>query len=125
MSMLRGFLLLTLFLLVGESSAFVLDWPISGSVIGMIILTAWLMLRGHVSEDLVAASQPLIAFLTMLIMPGVVGVFFLGAQLAGQWLAIAISLIVGTLLSVLTTLLLMNRFTPRFTRTAGENEPHD
>lgn len=125
MSMLRGFLLLILFLLVGESLAFVLDWPISGSVIGMIMLTAWLMLRGRVSEDLVAASRPLIAFLTMLIMPGVVGVFFLGAQLVGQWLAIAISLIVGTLLSVLTTLVLMSRFTPRVSPATGESEPHD
>lgn len=112
MSMLRGFLLLTGFLLLGESLAFVLAWPIPGGVVGMIMLTAWLMLHGRVSQDLATASQALIAFLTMLIMPGVVGIYFLAGQLAGQWLAITVSLVLGTLLSVLTTLWLMARFTP-------------
>lgn len=112
MSMLRGFLLLTGFLLLGESLAFVLDWPIPGGVVGMIALTLWLMLSGQASHDLVTASQSLIAFLTMLIMPGVVGVYFIVGQLAGQWLAIAVSLVAGTLLSVLTTLALMIRFMP-------------
>lgn len=110
--MLRGFLLLTGFLLLGESLVFLFGWPVHGGVVGMIALTLSLMLRGRVSEDLGMASQALIAFLTMLIMPGVVGIYFLGDQLAGQWLPIAVSLIVGTLLSVLTTLGLMARFTP-------------
>ena len=42
-----------------------------------------------------------------LIMPGVVGVFFSADQFSGQWLAVAGALLVGTFLSVLTTLLLM------------------
>jgi holin-like protein len=116
MSLLRGFLLLTGFFLLGESIAFVFDWPVSGGVVGMILMTLFLMLRGRVSEDLGMASQSLIAFLTMLIMPGVVGIYFLGEALAGQWLAIAGSLVIGTLLSVLTTLWLMARFMPRADR---------
>ena len=42
-------------------------------------------------------------------MPGVVGVFFVADEFAGQWLAIGVALAVGTLLSVLTTLWLMQR----------------
>lgn len=110
--MLRGFLILTLFLLLGESLGFLLDWPISGGVIGMILMTLWLMLRGHISDELASASQALISLLVLLIMPGVVGIFFLGAQFSGQWLAVAVALGLGTLLSVVTTLLLMQRFTP-------------
>ena len=45
----------------------------------------------------------------MLIMPGVVGVFFIIGELAGQWSAILIALVIGTLLSVFTTLWLLNR----------------
>jgi len=39
-----------------------------------------------------------------------VGVFFVADEFAGQWLAIGVALAVGTLLSVLTTLWLMQRF---------------
>ncbi|MEC9482876.1 MAG: CidA/LrgA family protein, partial [Halomonas sp.] len=67
MSLLRGFLLLTGFFLLGESLSFVLAWPISGGMAGMLLMTLYLTLRGRVSEDLGLASQSLIAFLTMLI----------------------------------------------------------
>ena len=66
----------------------------------------------HALEDIAAASQPLIGLLAMLIMPGVVGVFFVADDFAGQWLAVAVALVGGTLASVLTTLLLMRRFMP-------------
>lgn len=121
MALLRGFLLLIGFLLLGETVMYVTQWPIPGAVLGMILLTAWLMLRGHINADLATASQALITFLTMLIMPGVVGVFFMGDQLDGQWLAIVGSLTLGTLLSVLTTMLLMICFMPGKNR----DERHD
>jgi putative effector of murein hydrolase LrgA (UPF0299 family) len=49
----------------------------------------------------------------MLIMPGVVGVFFILNELAGQWLAIVAALLLGTLLSVFTTLWLLTRLMGR------------
>lgn len=113
MQMLRGFLVLTVFLLVGESLGFLLAWPVSGGVIGMVLMTLWLMLTGHISDELAVASQALISMLVLLIMPGVVGVFFLGAQFSGQWLAVAVALVLGSLLSVLTTFALMLAFMPR------------
>ncbi|GAB2785583.1 hypothetical protein GCM10027040_09560 [Halomonas shantousis] len=111
MPLLRGFLWLIAFQLLGDTLVWLFAWPISASVAGLLLLTAWLMWRGQVSADLTAASQPLITFLTMLIMPGVVGIFFMGEQLAAEWLPIAGALVAGTLLSVLTTLLLLKAFT--------------
>lgn len=107
MPILRGFLILLGFLLLGESVRFVLNWPISGGVTGMLLITFWLMLTGSVNNDLANASQQLISILILLIMPEVVGVFFIGNQYSGQWLAIGVALILGTFLSVLTTLLLL------------------
>ena len=49
----------------------------------------------------------------MLIMPGVVGVFFIIGELAGQWTAILIALVLGTLFSVVTTLWLLKRLIGR------------
>ncbi|MAL98188.1 CidA/LrgA family protein [Hydrocarboniclastica marina] len=113
MPLLRGFLTLMIFLLLGESLRFLLAWPISGGVGGMLILTIWLVVTGRVSDELAAASQGLISVLIVLIMPGVVGVFFLGDRFDGQWLAVGVALVLGTALSVLTTFLLMMRFTPK------------
>ncbi|GGE66298.1 hypothetical protein GCM10011533_18210 [Streptosporangium jomthongense] len=107
MPMLRGFLVLVLFFLFGEALRLVFLIPVSGGVLGMILMTFTLMLRGRVSNALASASQGLISVLVLLIMPGVVGVFFMASQFSGQWLAVAAALLVGTFLSVLSTLLLM------------------
>lgn len=107
MSMLRGFLILVLFFLFGEALRLVFLIPVSGGVLGMILMTFTLMLRGGVSHALASASQALISVLVLLIMPGVVGVFFIASQFSGQWLAVASALLLGTFLSVLSTLLLM------------------
>ncbi|MBS8241903.1 CidA/LrgA family protein [Marinobacter lipolyticus] len=111
MVMLRGFLVLSAFFVAGEALRLLLALPISGGVLGMVLLTAVLMLRGAISDSLAVASQGLISVLVLLIMPGVVGVFFLGDAFDGQWLAVGVALAAGTLLSVLTTLWLMQRFT--------------
>lgn len=107
MLMLRGFLVLVLFYLLGEILRLVFVVPVSGGVLGMVAMTFTLMLRGGVSDELASASQGLISVLVLLIMPGVVGVFFTADQFSGQWLAVAGALFVGTFLSVLTTLLVM------------------
>lgn len=105
--MLRGFLILVLFFLLGEALRLVFVLPISGGVLGMILITLTLMLQGRVSNELATASQGLISVLVLLIMPGVVGAFFTVSQFQDQWLAVVMALLLGTILSVLTTLLLM------------------
>ncbi|RAR58039.1 putative effector of murein hydrolase LrgA (UPF0299 family) [Onishia taeanensis] len=111
-ALLRGFLWLTGFWLAGETLVVLLGLPVSAGVVGMLLMAGMLMLRVGRLDDIAAASQPLIGLLAMLIMPGVVGVFFVADDFAGQWLAVAVALVGGTLASVLTTLLLMRRFMP-------------
>lgn len=105
--MLRGFLILVLFFLLGEALRLALVLPISGGVLGMILITLTLMVQGRVSNELASASQGLISVLVLLIMPGVVGAFFTVSEFQGQWLAVVAALLLGTVLSVLTTLVLM------------------
>ncbi|QFU00302.1 hypothetical protein FIU83_01420 [Halomonas sp. THAF5a] len=109
MPALRGFLWLLGFLLLGETLVTLTGLPVSAGVIGLLLLTAWLRLHGGGLDDIAAAAQPLIAVLALLIMPGVVGAFFILDALAGHWAAILAALIGGTLLSVMTTLALMRR----------------
>jgi len=107
MPILGGFLTIFAFYLLGESVRILFDVPVSGGVLGMLALAFWLMVRGTPGQPLASASQALISILVLLIMPGIVGVFFTADQFSGYWLAIGGALVLGTLLSVVTTLLLM------------------
>ena len=107
MGLLKGWLVLIGFFLAGELARVSLSLPFSGGVLGMMALTLCLLLKGQVSEELASASQALISVLVLLIMPGVVGIFFNASAFDGYWLAILLALAVGTVLSVISTLLLM------------------
>lgn len=110
MDSLRGFLILIGFFLVGEMARIGLALPFSGGVLGMLALVLCLMVRGQVSDGLARASQSIISVLVLLIMPGVVGIFFNAEAFNGYWVAIISALAVGTVLSVISTLLLMRWF---------------
>jgi putative effector of murein hydrolase LrgA (UPF0299 family) len=112
LSILRGFLGLAAFLLLGDIVVRTFALPLSSGVAGMLLLTSWLLLCRRPGHGLTAASQPLIGMLALLIMPGVVGIFFQAGEFAGQWPTIFIALIAGTLLSSWTTLWLMRRLVP-------------
>ncbi|MDR9425015.1 MAG: CidA/LrgA family protein [Marinobacter sp.] len=116
-----GFFVLVVFFLLGEAVRVVAGLPISGGVIGMVLVTLKLMIRGNITDSLAAASQGLISVLVLLITPGVVGVFFVADQFSGQWLAVAVALVVGTLLSVLTTLWLMSSVAKADDKEAGHD----
>ncbi|MDV6318129.1 CidA/LrgA family protein [Chromohalobacter sp. HP20-39] len=120
LSILRGFFGLSAFLLLGDIVVRLFALPLSSGVAGMLLLTVWLLLRRRLSPDLTAASQPLIGMLALLIMPGVVGIFFQASEFAGHWPTIFAALIAGTLLSSWTTLWLMRRLVPR-----AENDVHE
>ncbi|MCP1314789.1 CidA/LrgA family protein [Halomonas sp. 707D7] len=109
MPALTGFLWLIGYYLIGEGVIHLSGLPVSAGVVGMLALTATLIVLGRVPASLGAAAKPLIAMLAMLIMPGVVGVFFIFDELAGQWWIILAALILGTLASVATTLWLLKR----------------
>lgn len=107
MEILRGFLVLIGFFLAGELVRLGLGLPFSGGVLGMLGLVLYLIVRGRASEGLASASQSIISVLVLLIMPGVVGIFFNAQAFNGYWIAILSALALGTLLSVISTLLLM------------------
>lgn len=113
MPALNGLLWLISYWLIGEVVIHFSGLPISSGVVGMLLLCATLALLRRVPASLAAAAQPLIALLAMLIMPGVVGVFFMLDELAGEWLAVLTALLLGTLLSVMTTLWLLKRLIGR------------
>lgn len=98
-----------LFWILGETLHYLTQMPISGNVLGMLLLFGWLMLRQQVSLELEQVSQKLIGMLSLLLLPGGVGIFFLGPQMQGQWLPILAAILLGTLLSMVICILLMKQ----------------
>ncbi|MFT6916452.1 MAG: holin-like protein [Motiliproteus sp.] len=107
--MIRGFTQILLFWILGESLQFLTQIPISGNVLGMLLLFTWLMLRQQVSLELEKTSQLLIAQLSLLLLPGGVGLFFLEERMQGQWLPVLGAIFIGTLVSMALCILLMQR----------------
>ena len=105
--MIRGFTQILFFWMLGESLHYLTDIPVSGSVIGMLMLFAYLLIRGTVTEQLERSSQTLISQLSLLLLPGGVGLFFLGQRMEGQWLPLLTAIILGSLLSIVFSLVLM------------------
>ena len=110
--MIKGFLTLLVFQLLGESLAELGQLPIPGPVIGMLLLFIALRLRGRVSAGLQQSSQGLIQNLTLLFLPAGVGIFFLPASVQQQWPAITAAIVGGTLVTMIATALILKALSP-------------
>ncbi|WP_207062668.1 CidA/LrgA family protein [Motiliproteus sp. SC1-56] len=111
--MIRGLTTIMLFWVLGESLHFLTGLAVSGNVLGMLLLFAWLLFRQRIDLELEQASSALIAQLSLLLLPGGVGLFFLGERMSGQWLPLLTAVIVGSLLSTFICLVLMKALVAR------------
>lgn len=83
--------------------------PVPGSVVGMLLLLAGLLLYGGVPRGLALVSSQLLRLLALLFLPAAVGVFFLRDLDAGDWLALLAATTIGTLLSFTLCALLLKK----------------
>jgi holin-like protein len=93
--------LLMLFQFIGETVVTVLGIPFPGPLCGMLLLLAYLFLRGGPSEDLSGVSSKLIDNLGLLFVPAGTAIVAYGALFATDGFAILAALVVSTLLAVL------------------------
>ena len=105
--MLSGIVTLLLFTVIGNLISDGLKLPVPGSVIGLILLVAYIQLKGGVDEPLEKVSQFCIRYLAVLFVPGCVGIFFLTDLLQQQWLPLSLAILVATPVSLVLTALLM------------------
>lgn len=106
--MLEALLILLGCQLAGEVLAGAMALPVPGPVIGMLLLLALLFLRGQVAESLAGLSTTLLAHLSLLFVPAGVGIMRHGQRIAEDWLALGITLVVSTLLTVMVTAAVMH-----------------
>jgi len=105
--MLGAITILLLFQLVGEVLAQALSLPVPGPVIGMALLLAALVLRGSAPEEVRRTANNILSHLSILFIPGGVGVMLYLPRLAQEWLPILASLVISTMLTLIVTALVL------------------
>jgi holin-like protein len=98
--------------LLGELLISATGLPIPGPVCGMAVLLLGLIVRGSIPDELAAVTSALLDNLTLLFIPAGVGVMLHASLIGRDWLAISISLIVSTALTIAVTALVMTWLTP-------------
>ena len=97
--MLYGLIIFISYMLLGEFIAALLDWPVPGSVLGMLLLFITLVVRGGVSDSVRQSSQQLLPYLPLFIVPASVGIvnYMDLIRLEGHLilLAMIVSLVIG------------------------------
>jgi holin-like protein len=94
--------------LVGEVVTRLLNLPVPGPVLGMMVLFCGLVVRGHVPHDLGAVTGELLQNLSLLFVPAGVGVMLHANLLADNWLALSLALVLSATVTIIVTGLIMN-----------------
>lgn len=115
---------LTTIILFQLSGAFVQQYfslPIPGAVIGMILFFAYLCLTGGKNNSLMTTGSQLLSYLPLFFIPAGVGIVGYAEELKTHGIAILASLIVGSLLAFIITLVVFKRLV--FKRLAIKVDP--
>ncbi|MDQ8036828.1 MAG: CidA/LrgA family protein [Pedobacter sp.] len=99
--MIRGLLILLLCQFAGECIAHLLDLPVPGGVIGMLLLFIGLIIRRGVPEELEQSSQAILKPLTLYFVPASVGVMTMGPLLAQEGIRIGLVMALSTIIPML------------------------
>jgi holin-like protein len=100
-----AFSLFVLCQLIGEFLARLAALPVPGPVIGLVLLLCYLAWRGQVPDAVQQTSRGLLTHLSLLFIPAGTGVMLHIQRLKSEWLPILAALVVGTVLTLIVTVL--------------------
>lgn len=110
----RGLLALLVFQCGGELIKIATGTVLPGPVLGLVLFFLFLLARGGVPPAIEVAGESLIARLPLLLTAPSVGLFFLGERMRGHWLAVVVSVVLGTAVTLLFSAVLMAKLTQWF-----------
>jgi holin-like protein len=105
--MLAALTVLLVYQLVGEVVVQLTGLPVPGPVVGMLLLFITLIGRGSAPDVLRGTSQQLLSHLSLLFVPAGVGVMLHFGRLGNEWIALAVALVVSTVITIAATALVM------------------
>jgi len=101
--MVKGVLYIFFFLIVGELIVYLLDLPIAGNIVGMILIFLALKLKWIKLKDVKPASDKLIQYMILFFVPYGVGLMVFYDMIKAHWFAITVSVLVSTILTLYVT----------------------
>ena len=119
--MVRGFAVLLLFQLCGETIVRSCHWPIPGNVLGMALLLVGLIFGAVRIEWVLEAAELLLDNMALLFVPVGVGVMLYFQLIAREWLPILTAMVLSTFVVMAVTGLI----TQRLMRNAPDGEGAD
>ncbi|MCG6657026.1 CidA/LrgA family protein [Halomonas campisalis] len=97
----------------GELLARGLAMPVPGPVLGMVILLVGLVIRGRVPDSLRLTAEGLLRYLTLLFVPAGVGLMVHARLIGMDLVAILVTLVVSTALTLAVTAWVLDRLRRR------------
>ncbi|MRV73670.1 CidA/LrgA family protein [Duganella sp. FT92W] len=123
--MLTTFSILLLFQCLGEGLAYAFGLPVPGPVIGMLLLLATLAASPRLLDAMEATATELLRHLSLLFVPAGVGIMVSASVLRGHWLAVGLSVIASTMLTLAVTALVMRAVAGKAGETAKQGDRDD
>ncbi|MEZ5478158.1 MAG: CidA/LrgA family protein [Thiolinea sp.] len=118
---LTGITILLTYQLIGEVSTRLLQLPVPGPVIGMVLLFVTLLLRGTLEKTLDSAASALLSHLSLLFVPAGVGVIVHFSKIRDEWLPLTVALLLSAVITLAATALIMLAVS----RLLGQSGKHD
>lgn len=119
---LTGITILLVYQLIGEVSSRLLQLPVPGPVIGMMLLFCTLLLRGSLEKTLDTASSALLSHLSLLFVPAGVGVIVHFGRISGEWLPLTVALLLSAIITLAATALIMQGISRLLGHKGNEHE---
>jgi holin-like protein len=94
--MIKGIAYIFIFLFLGESISSILNIPVPGNVIGMILITLSLKFKIIKLEDVKAPADFLVKNMALFFIPPGVGIILYTDMIKNDWIAVIVSLFLGT-----------------------------
>ncbi len=116
MQLFFGLIVLVVYDQLGKWLMRALDWPVPGSVTGLLLLLVTLVVVKQPPKPVQHASEWLLRHLAFFFVPAGVGILLLFGLIADEWLAMLLSMVVSTLMSLLFTAWLMQVLVQRVER---------
>ena len=105
--MLAALTALLLCQLAGEATVRLLELPLPGPVLGLVLMLAVLALRGGVPDNIQTTAGGLLKHLSLLFVPAGVGVLQHLQRIEAEWLAIAAALLISSVATIVVTAVVM------------------
>ena len=107
MKFINGLTILLIYQLAGEITVLLLQLPLPGPVLGMIMLFLTLIASRRSATSLELVSNSLLSHLALLFVPAGVGIIVHFDRIIDEWLPLTVALLASTVITMMATAAIM------------------